>query len=227
MLLPGESLRARGQSAPGGRHAGAHRPGALEVPHAGDRRGRLERRGRRGRARADHHPGHRLQRHHGHDAGRGGPRRDRAFEDPSSMLGPTESDTIEVQVPGQGNRVIRGGVQWYTSDSAVARVGPTGIVSGIGAGAGGDRRGRVRAGAQGRRHGAPRAQCARRDAPSFRGRRSAAAPGGPPDHRGGGGGRLDPDSRGADSLEGRRYRHHQLRRRQGRADRPRAGHARR
>ncbi len=50
------------------------------------------------------------------------------------MLGPTESDTIEVQVPQQGNRVLRGGVQWYTSDSAVARVGPTGVVSGIGAG---------------------------------------------------------------------------------------------
>ncbi|MGH7580299.1 MAG: Ig-like domain-containing protein [Gemmatimonadales bacterium] len=50
------------------------------------------------------------------------------------VLGPGETDTLRILVPGQGNRQIRGGVQWYVSDSTVARVGPTGIVSGIAAG---------------------------------------------------------------------------------------------
>jgi hypothetical protein len=50
------------------------------------------------------------------------------------VLGPGESDTMRVLVPGQGNREIRSGVQWYSSDSAVVRIGPTGIATGIGQG---------------------------------------------------------------------------------------------
>jgi len=50
------------------------------------------------------------------------------------VLGPQESDTLRVLVPGQGNREIRGGIQWRASDTAVVRVGPTGIVSGRAAG---------------------------------------------------------------------------------------------
>jgi WD40-like Beta Propeller Repeat/Bacterial Ig-like domain (group 2) len=46
------------------------------------------------------------------------------------VLGPEEADTLRVLVPGQGNREIRGGIQWRASDTAVVRVGPTGIVSG-------------------------------------------------------------------------------------------------
>jgi uncharacterized protein YjdB len=46
------------------------------------------------------------------------------------VLGPQESDTLRVLVPGQGNREVRGGIQWRVSDTAVVRVGPTGIVSG-------------------------------------------------------------------------------------------------
>jgi uncharacterized protein YjdB len=44
-------------------------------------------------------------------------------------LGPGETDTLRVLVPGQGNRELRGGLQWQTSDTGVVRVGPTGIVS--------------------------------------------------------------------------------------------------
>ncbi len=45
------------------------------------------------------------------------------------VLGPQEYDTLRVLVPGQGNREIRGGIQWTASDTAVVRVGPTGIVN--------------------------------------------------------------------------------------------------
>ena len=45
------------------------------------------------------------------------------------VLGPQESDTLRVLVPGQGNREVRGGIQWSTSDTAIVRVGPTGIVN--------------------------------------------------------------------------------------------------
>ena len=44
-------------------------------------------------------------------------------------LGPGETDTLRVLVPGQGNRELRGGLRWQTSDTGVVRVGPTGIVS--------------------------------------------------------------------------------------------------
>jgi uncharacterized protein YjdB len=45
------------------------------------------------------------------------------------VLGPGETDTLRVLVPGQGNRELRAGLQWQTSDTGVVRVGPTGIVS--------------------------------------------------------------------------------------------------
>jgi Tol biopolymer transport system component/uncharacterized protein YjdB len=45
------------------------------------------------------------------------------------ILGPGETDTLRVLVPGQGNRELRAGLQWQTSDTGVVRVGPTGIVS--------------------------------------------------------------------------------------------------
>jgi uncharacterized protein YjdB len=45
------------------------------------------------------------------------------------VLGPQESDTLRVLVPAQGNREIRSGLQWQASDTAIVRVGPTGIVN--------------------------------------------------------------------------------------------------
>jgi uncharacterized protein YjdB len=45
------------------------------------------------------------------------------------VLGPGETDTLRVLVPGQGNRELRAGLQWQTSDIGVVGVGPTGIVS--------------------------------------------------------------------------------------------------
>jgi Bacterial Ig-like domain (group 2) len=45
------------------------------------------------------------------------------------VMGPGETDTLRVLVPGQGNRELRGGIQWQTSDTGVVRVGPTGIVN--------------------------------------------------------------------------------------------------
>jgi hypothetical protein len=45
------------------------------------------------------------------------------------VLGPGETDTLRALVPGQGNRELRAGLQWQTSDTGVVRVGPTGIVS--------------------------------------------------------------------------------------------------
>jgi hypothetical protein len=47
------------------------------------------------------------------------------------VLGPGEQDTLQVLVPSQGNRALRGGFQWYSSDSLVARIGPTGLVTGV------------------------------------------------------------------------------------------------
>jgi uncharacterized protein YjdB len=44
-------------------------------------------------------------------------------------LGPSESDTLRVFVPTQGNRQVRSGIQWRTSDSSVARVAPTGVIT--------------------------------------------------------------------------------------------------
>jgi hypothetical protein len=50
------------------------------------------------------------------------------------IFGPGEVDTLRAVVPGQGNREVRGGVRWQSSDTAVVRVGPTGIVSAVASG---------------------------------------------------------------------------------------------
>ena len=50
------------------------------------------------------------------------------------VLGPEESDTLHVLVPGQGNRRIGTGIQWQTTDSNVAWVSPTGVVTARAAG---------------------------------------------------------------------------------------------
>jgi WD40-like Beta Propeller Repeat/Bacterial Ig-like domain (group 2) len=47
------------------------------------------------------------------------------------VLGPSESDTLRVFVPTQGNRQVRSGIHWRSSDSTVARVGPTGIITAL------------------------------------------------------------------------------------------------
>jgi uncharacterized protein YjdB len=54
-----------------------------------------------------------------------------ALSETRIVLGPQEIDTLLVIVPGQRERLVRGGVRWHTSDSAVVTVGPTGIVRGI------------------------------------------------------------------------------------------------
>lgn len=45
------------------------------------------------------------------------------------VLGPEDSDTLIAVVPGQGGRAVRSGLQWASSDTAIARVGPTGVVT--------------------------------------------------------------------------------------------------
>jgi hypothetical protein len=50
------------------------------------------------------------------------------------VLGPEEADTLRTHVPSQGHRGVRSGIQWQSSDTAVARVGPTGIVTARGPG---------------------------------------------------------------------------------------------
>ncbi|HEX7336115.1 MAG TPA: LpqB family beta-propeller domain-containing protein [Gemmatimonadales bacterium] len=52
----------------------------------------------------------------------------------SLNLAPGEVDTLRALVPSQGNRELRGLVQWRSSDSSVASVSPTGIVRAHGAG---------------------------------------------------------------------------------------------
>jgi uncharacterized protein YjdB len=50
------------------------------------------------------------------------------------VLGPGELDTVRAVVPTQGNRVIHGLVNWRSTDTTVAAVGPSGIVRGRAAG---------------------------------------------------------------------------------------------
>ena len=45
------------------------------------------------------------------------------------VLGPEESDTLLAVVPAQGNRRVRSGLQWQSSDTMVVQVGPTGVVT--------------------------------------------------------------------------------------------------
>ncbi len=44
------------------------------------------------------------------------------------VMGPTETDTLRAIVPAQGNREVRGLLQWRSTDTSVATVGPAGIV---------------------------------------------------------------------------------------------------
>jgi uncharacterized protein YjdB len=46
------------------------------------------------------------------------------------VVGPEESDTLLAVIPSQNGRAVHGGIQWQVQDSAVASVGPTGIVTG-------------------------------------------------------------------------------------------------
>ncbi|HET7425100.1 MAG TPA: LpqB family beta-propeller domain-containing protein [Gemmatimonadales bacterium] len=46
------------------------------------------------------------------------------------VVGPEESDTLFAVIPSQNGRAVHGGIQWQVQDSAVASVGPTGIVTG-------------------------------------------------------------------------------------------------
>lgn len=54
-----------------------------------------------------------------------------ALSESRIVLAPQEADTLRVLVPGQGNRDVRAGIQWYSSDSSVVRAGPTGIISAL------------------------------------------------------------------------------------------------
>ncbi|MGH7631800.1 MAG: Ig-like domain-containing protein [Gemmatimonadales bacterium] len=47
------------------------------------------------------------------------------------VLPPDALDTLQVIVPSQGDRVPAAGASWSSTDSTVARVGPTGIVQGL------------------------------------------------------------------------------------------------
>ncbi len=46
----------------------------------------------------------------------------------AEVLGPEEAETLRVLVPSQANRQVSAGMQWRSADTAVATVGPTGVV---------------------------------------------------------------------------------------------------
>jgi uncharacterized protein YjdB len=47
------------------------------------------------------------------------------------LVGPGEVDTVQLLVPSQSNRVMTEGVVWQSTDTSVARIGPTGILQGV------------------------------------------------------------------------------------------------
>ncbi|MEP6688645.1 MAG: Ig-like domain-containing protein [Gemmatimonadales bacterium] len=53
---------------------------------------------------------------------------DVTLEGGSDVLGPEEAETLHVRVPTQGNREITTGLQWRSADSAIATVGPDGVI---------------------------------------------------------------------------------------------------
>ncbi len=46
------------------------------------------------------------------------------------VLGPDESDTLQALVPSQGNRTLRNGILWRSTDTTVAAVNPSGVITG-------------------------------------------------------------------------------------------------
>jgi len=60
---------------------------------------------------------------------------DLSLSKPRIVLGPGDVDTLLLLVPSQGNRVMSEGVVWQSTDTSVARIGPTGIVQGATPGA--------------------------------------------------------------------------------------------
>jgi uncharacterized protein YjdB len=46
------------------------------------------------------------------------------------VLGPDESDTLQALVPSQGNRSLRNGIQWRSTDTSVVNVSLSGVVTG-------------------------------------------------------------------------------------------------
>ena len=63
-------------------------------------------------------------------------------------LGPQDAETLSVRVPSQSNREVRTGIQWESTDTAVATVDRRGGHR-AGARSGGDRHARIRARAPG------------------------------------------------------------------------------
>lgn len=59
---------------------------------------------------------------------------DFALSKTAIVRGPSALDTLYATVPAQGGRLLGAGLAWRSADSAVARVGPTGIVQTLAAG---------------------------------------------------------------------------------------------
>jgi uncharacterized protein YjdB len=59
---------------------------------------------------------------------------DIALERGAEVLGPQDAETLHVRVPSQNNREISAGLEWRSADTAVAVVGPAGIVEARGPG---------------------------------------------------------------------------------------------
>jgi uncharacterized protein YjdB len=60
---------------------------------------------------------------------------DLALSETRVLLPPDGLDTLRLLVPSQGNRQMSEGVVWLSTDTSVARIGPTGIVQGVRPGA--------------------------------------------------------------------------------------------
>jgi uncharacterized protein YjdB len=56
---------------------------------------------------------------------------DLALSQPRVLVAPGELDTLALLVPSQSNRIMTEGVVWQSTDTNVARIGPTGIVQGV------------------------------------------------------------------------------------------------
>jgi uncharacterized protein YjdB len=56
---------------------------------------------------------------------------DLALSESRVLVAPQGLDTLRLLVPSQGNREMSEGVVWQSTDTSVARIGPTGIVQGV------------------------------------------------------------------------------------------------